>query len=85
MFIVSDNLCSKARIRKLLYVSMSFLPGSEEEETANRDVELGLDKVDSPVNVKPIALERLIMTTRGLSLADTLRRMTPKNNIRKLI
>ena len=56
----------------------------EEEKTAFRDVKLGLDKVDGPGNVKGIGLERLITTTRGLSPAYTLRRMTPKNDIRKL-
>ena len=68
------SVCPSLRVRRR----------RDKEKTAYRDVKLGLDKLDGPVNVKPIALERLIMTTRGLSLAYMLRRMTPKNDIRKL-
>ena len=71
MFIAADNLCFEARIRKLFYEYV--LPSwvrrrRDEEEAAYRDLKLGLDKVDGPVSVKPIALGRVIMTTRELVL-----------------
>ena len=45
---------------------MSFLPGSDEEETTSKDVKPGLDKVGGRVRLKSIALESLKMTHRVL-------------------
>ena len=67
------SVCPSLRVRRR----------RDEEKTAYRDVKLGLDKLDGPVNVKPIALERLIIRRQGdlvlpICLGDT--RMTFVNS-----